>query len=555
MQCRSSIRNLADVAEGERAALVGAILDLKQAPSLIPAAATAVTAGGGTPNRYDDYVWMHTQVGGGGHGGPAFGPWHREFLRQFELDLRHVSGVPDMAVPYWDWTVDNAPGTPGWPFTVGFMGGFGTTASASFEVAPNSGPFADPGTWRINIRQDDVIRLKRSRGIPDPAQLPTRRTVTNGLPIGAYDAEPVIEDPQALTLAQAQASWRKWLEYLLHNGIHVWIGGATRNFTDGGHMTFPPVAVNDPAFWLHHANVDRLWTIWQQRHPGLGYVPQSGSNAPGHEGPDIMALFDDPMHFAFPVAPRPNDVLDWHARGVWYASDLPVITPRALSVDFGDVPENLTLHRPVQFDVRTCQRVKLRIAAISAGNFSIPAGQGTVVVEHSATVDPAPADVNVAFRATGALGTAQVGTATIEAFIEDADGYFAATVGGEHRVSTWSITVTATPVQDGSRGSRPAPAEVLASHDQGGREPMSESNNSEGVPSRLPPPDAEPVAVEEKEKSHREHDEHRHPHHFRMLHVEGDELVEVKPDEIKTYDDESDVPRREEPEEPQHGDR
>ena len=74
-------------------------------------------------------------------------------------------------------------------------------------------------------------------------------------------------------------------------------------------------------------------------------------------------------------------------------------------------------------------------------------------------------------------------------------------------------------------------------------------------PSRLRPPDAEPVRVEEKEEQHREHDEHRHPHRFRMLHVEGDELVEVKPDEIKTYDDESDVPRREEPEEPRHGDR
>jgi len=84
---------------------------------------------------------------------------------------------------------------------------------------------------------------------------------------------------------------------------------------------------------------------------------------------------------------------------------------------------------------------------------------------------------------------------------------------------------------------------------------MSESSKSEDVPSRLPPPDAEPVGVEEKEEQHREHEEHRHPHHFRMLHVEGDELVEVKPDEIKTYDDDSDVPRREEFEEPHHGDR
>ena len=23
----------------------------------------------------------------------------------------------------------------------------------------------------------------------------------------------------------------------------------------------------DPLFWLHHANVDRLWARWQQQHP------------------------------------------------------------------------------------------------------------------------------------------------------------------------------------------------------------------------------------------------------------------------------------------------
>ena len=25
----------------------------------------------------------------------------------------------------------------------------------------------------------------------------------------------------------------------------------------------------DPLFWLHHANVDRLWARWQQSRPGV----------------------------------------------------------------------------------------------------------------------------------------------------------------------------------------------------------------------------------------------------------------------------------------------
>jgi hypothetical protein len=79
---------------------------------------------------------------------------------------------------------------------------------------------------------------------------------------------------------------------------------------------------------------------------------------------------------------------------------------------------------------------------------------------------------------------------------------------------------------------------------------MSESNEFEDVPGLVRPPDPEPVGAEDREGE--EHGEHHHPHHFRMLRVQGDELVEVRPDEIKTYDDETDVPRREESEGP-HG--
>ncbi|KIX01574.1 uncharacterized protein Z518_09300 [Rhinocladiella mackenziei CBS 650.93] len=46
----------------------------------------------------------------------------------------------------------------------------------------------------------------------------------------------------------------------IHNNIHHSVGGF-------GHMQFPEVASCDPVFWLHHANVDRLFAMWQKLNP------------------------------------------------------------------------------------------------------------------------------------------------------------------------------------------------------------------------------------------------------------------------------------------------
>lgn len=38
-------------------------------------------------------------------------------------------------------------------------------------------------------------------------------------------------------------------------------------------MQFPEVAGFDPVFWLHHANVDRLFAMWQALYPDSYIVP------------------------------------------------------------------------------------------------------------------------------------------------------------------------------------------------------------------------------------------------------------------------------------------
>lgn len=52
----------------------------------------------------------------------------------------------------------------------------------------------------------------------------------------------------------------------IHNSIHNSVGGY-------GHMQFPEVAGFDPVFWLHHANVDRLFAMWQVLHRDSYIIP------------------------------------------------------------------------------------------------------------------------------------------------------------------------------------------------------------------------------------------------------------------------------------------
>jgi hypothetical protein len=476
MDCREQV-SVAEFTTSERTAFVNAILALKVAPSKITLAANAATAGGGVANRYDDYVWMHNTVGASAHFGSAFGPWHREFLRQFEFDLRQVSGNPHIVIPYWDWTTGRVAGDAGWPFTPDLLGGLGDAFGSVVD-----GPFSNPATWRMNIRRT-VFNQAGTAQVPDtnvglrrrPASvaagfnLPTAANARQGMAVTTpYDAVPFNEASLLATATNAQIntwvsqSFRKFLEWALHNGVHTWIGGqdvwpsGATPTSIGGPMAFPPVAVNDPTFWLHHCNIDRLWTTWQQRHPPGAYVPVSGGNL-GHNLNDEMLHFAaaDASGFNTPLLGHPADLLDSRGIDIWYRSDLPRITLVTPSVDFGDVPANLTTDWPVKFDVRTCRRVKFRVTAIGGTNFHIPPTQGDVLAEHSDTHDPVRANVFVEFQALGTSNVLQSGTVTIGAFIDDGEGYFTGTVGAEFQVGTFTaIGLSATPV--------PAPRAAVA---------------------------------------------------------------------------------------------
>jgi tyrosinase len=74
--------------------------------------------------------------------------------------------------------------------------------------------------------------------------------------------------------------------------MHLWIGGMpTDGPPAGGLMANNLSAAFDPIFWAHHANVDRIWALWQERHPGVD-PPDPGDVLPG-----VSSTVQDSLNF------------------------------------------------------------------------------------------------------------------------------------------------------------------------------------------------------------------------------------------------------------------
>lgn len=81
---------------------------------------------------------------------------------------------------------------------------------------------------------------------------------------------------------------------------------------------------NDPVFWLHHANIDRLWGNWQRQHPEVcPYLPTFGAMI-GHSLYDQM-IFNSVPPSPWSVSSSAASVLAHHVLGYTYDSDPPEI--------------------------------------------------------------------------------------------------------------------------------------------------------------------------------------------------------------------------------------
>jgi tyrosinase len=148
--------------------------------------------------------WVNVHVNYCPHMVPYFCAWHRGYLYYFEQQLRTVSGDNTLTLPYWDYY--SHPSIPD-----------------EFLNAASGNPLYVSG--RINSNVQSALTL-------------------------APFAPNVVNFPRG-----SSNSYEASFESAPHNPVHNIIGGWMAD------MQSP----TDPIFYLHHANVDRLWDAWAQQ--------------------------------------------------------------------------------------------------------------------------------------------------------------------------------------------------------------------------------------------------------------------------------------------------
>jgi hypothetical protein len=176
------------------------------------------------PDDIAKAVWDQCQ-----HGTNYFFGWHRLFLFYFEQVLQDAAGDPSLRLPYWDYTD---------PAHVAMPAEFTSPTYTNLQgVAGVSNPLYESrraAGWETGATTLDQTDTNIDLALDNPNLLST--TDSNGDEVQGY---------------------QRTIELSPHGYAHCAVIGCRATV-----MGAVPYSSNDPIFWIHHANIDRLWDCW-----------------------------------------------------------------------------------------------------------------------------------------------------------------------------------------------------------------------------------------------------------------------------------------------------
>lgn len=168
-------------------------------------------------------VWDKCQ-----HRTDYFFAWHRLFLYYFERVLQGAAGDPSLRLPYWDYTNPAQLAMPAEFRSPTYVNTAGQTVdNPLYEKRREAG-------WETN-----AITLEKND----------------------TDIDRTLNNPNFLTTIDAAGDqvpgYQSRIEGSPHGYVHCAVMDCRATV-----MGAVPYSANDPIFWIHHCNIDRLWDCW-----------------------------------------------------------------------------------------------------------------------------------------------------------------------------------------------------------------------------------------------------------------------------------------------------
>jgi tyrosinase len=284
--CRSTLSN------SNKKKYINAVLCLQSKP------AKSGSIAPGAKTRYDDFLATHINQTLTIHGTGNFLSWHRYYIYTFEEALRNECGYKGY-LPYANWgryaeDLLNSPIFDGSAYSISGNGEYTNHTGASIpspalpfiKLPPGSGG----GCVTTGPFKNMTVNLGPVAPVSSDVQLNPRPDGLGYNPrclrrdIGTYAASIASTDANSTALIKNNAYIGDFQTVMqgefaagllgVHTAGHFWAGGAD----SGGDIFNSP---SDPWFWLHHAQIDRTWWIWQNQDPASRSSPKGNNSLAG----------------------------------------------------------------------------------------------------------------------------------------------------------------------------------------------------------------------------------------------------------------------------------
>nr|CAQ76694.1 polyphenol oxidase [Taraxacum officinale] len=177
------------------------------------------------------------------HNSWLFLPFHRHYLYFFEKICGKLINDPNFAIPFWNWDTPDGMTIPA----------IYANKNSQLYDALRDGKHQPPSLVDLDFNGEDE-NLSKSKQTSTNLTIMYRQMVSSSKTASLFMGSPYRAGDEANPGGGS-------LESIPHGPVHIWTGD--RNQPNGEDMGNFYSAARDPIFYAHHANIDRMWSVWK----------------------------------------------------------------------------------------------------------------------------------------------------------------------------------------------------------------------------------------------------------------------------------------------------